>query len=513
MTLLNAPLYKKLKEHAAAKPVSFHVPGHRNGEALAELTVETDYLLEALQTVMKLDVTELSSTDDLHDPQGAIREAQQLAAKTFGAEHTFFLVGGSTSGNLAILLSVCDYDDIVIVQRNVHKSIINGLKLAGAKAVFVSPQIDEQTGLATIPSVEAISQALEAYPTAKAVFLTNPNYYGIGFKLNQWANAVHAYNIPLLIDEAHGAHYSRHPELPTSALAAGADAVVQSTHKTLPALTMSAMLHIQGNRLNVHKIQQTLAMIESSSPSFPLLVSLDISRAMIDQAGQQLLEQSIRTANELRSWLQQRNGAIQAVQLDCHNKIEQLSNKSDCKQTDPLRVLLYDRTYANSGFELQIMLEENNCWIEMSDAKYCVLIVSIGMGIDSIDPLKQAITIIEEKIACQVSQHTMNRSKQAEQLQNEGSWELTISKPVVFRRSLNTAQVVISITLEDAEGFEAAEQIIPYPPGIPLLYEGEKWTRSLIHQVSRLAKAGARFQNASDAEMKTVLVYEKGPGV
>lgn len=222
-------------------------------------------------------------------------------------------MGGSTSGNIALLLALCEPDDMIIVQRNVHKSVLNGLRLAGARAVFLSPQIDVHSGLATIPSIEQVKEALILYPEAKAVFLSNPNYYGMGVKLGPYAQAVHDHHIPILVDEAHGAHYGFHPSFPRSALSEGVDAVVQSAHKTLPTLTMGALLHVQGDRIPIPSLRESLAMIQSSSPSFPILASIDISRAMIDTLGPALFEKSTASANAFRRWLREQSTTIREL--------------------------------------------------------------------------------------------------------------------------------------------------------------------------------------------------------
>uniref|UniRef100_UPI000A528DA5 aminotransferase class I/II-fold pyridoxal phosphate-dependent enzyme n=1 Tax=Paenibacillus dakarensis TaxID=1527293 RepID=UPI000A528DA5 len=276
-----APLVEALLAYRNHAAKSFHVPGHKNGKAY-------DGIEEAriLHDVMKIDVTEISGTDDLHHPEGVIREAQELAADCFGAEESFFLVGGSTSGNLAMVLTVCQQPgDILLLQRNVHKSVLNGLMLAGARAVFLEPEIDKDSGLAVTPSVETIKAAIAAYPDARGVLLTSPNYYGMSCDLKPIAELCHAYHIPLLVDEAHGAHFGMHPDLPEGALSSGADVAVQSTHKMLAAMTMGAMLHVQGPFINRGLLRQRLAMVQSSSPSYPVMASLDLARRMLHAQG------------------------------------------------------------------------------------------------------------------------------------------------------------------------------------------------------------------------------------
>ncbi len=499
-----APLYNQIKEHMITSPLGFHVPGHQYGEAMDVLKSIDQEAASHFRKVMELDVTELESTDDLHDPHKGIAEAQRLAASTFGAEESFFLVGGSTAGNIAVLLSVVQSGETVIVQRNVHKSIINGLKLAGAKAVFVTPQVDEQTNLLTIPSLKLIKTAIEMYPEAKAVILTNPNYYGIGHRLEQWTELVHQYRIPLIVDEAHGAHYGFHSRLPQSALMAGADAVVQSAHKTLPALTMSAILHVQGLLIDRDLLRYNLTMVQSSSPSFPMLISMDISRAMIDFMGERLFEPSIELAEQFRQWMLQRKGRLRCAVSSSQTVSQPVSQTQTEHQTsnlqrDPLRILIYDDEQKWSGFQLQAMLASKGIWTEMSNEKYTVLIITIGMKKSAIERLKHAVYIIEETGQNNSSVSPIN------DLRNE-QIEERISSLVQFNRMPISRKDTVIINIDQAAGKYAAEAVIPYPPGIPLLYEGEAWTRESIAQVRRLTAAGARFQGASDITMNLVPV-------
>ena len=284
---MNAPILSMLINHRNTEPISFHVPGHKRAKdwPATEGSGLNEDMLRTLERYVDLDVTELSSTDDLHDPSGAILEAQQLAAACFGAEETCLLVGGSTSGNMAMILGTCSPGDLIIVQRNVHKSVLNGLILAGAKVVFLHPYIEEGSGLAIMPPLLAVQEALDLYPEAKAVFLTNPNYYGLCMPLDAYSHIVHEAGAVLLVDEAHGAHFGQHPRFPGSALQGGADGVVQSTHKTLSAMTMGAMLHMQGSRIDRSAVKQALTMLQSSSPSFPILASIDAARAQLSRYG------------------------------------------------------------------------------------------------------------------------------------------------------------------------------------------------------------------------------------
>ncbi|WP_308637000.1 aminotransferase class I/II-fold pyridoxal phosphate-dependent enzyme [Paenibacillus silvisoli] len=491
-----APLFEALTALQRSGPASYHVPGHKYGQSLMRMTDMDEDALEAYRDIMAIDVTELSMTDDLHAPSGIIEKAQELAAEAFGSDHTFFLVGGSTVGNLAMILSVCEPKDLIIVQRNAHKSVLNGLKLAGAKSVFLMPQQDAESDLSVLPTLAQIEAALLRYPEAKAVFLTNPSYYGLSLDLAPYAELIHKHGKLLLVDEAHGAHYGLHPQFPRSAMQAGADAVVQSTHKTLPALTMGAMLHVQGERIDRKAIAEALRMVQSSSPSYPILASLDIARAMVHAYGSDLFRPGLNAAADFRNWVNEpTSGYVQAV--DPLNESGALLSI----RVDPLRVVIREKYGRLSGFELQKRLETYGIYAEMADLHYIVLLFGLAASAVDVERLQTALAAIAE-------------SADQEGLQPEQRIQLPIdvvhalSEPVEFTRMgakhANTGTE--TMLLAESAGRLTAEAVIPYPPGIPLLYEGERITAEAILAIEQLVKHGARCQGASDPTMRTIAV-------
>ncbi len=491
-----SPIWNALVDHVQKEPVSFHVPGHGYGNVWSnpQLTQGDEQRAAAwFQTIMRLDVTELSTTDDLHDPVASIMEAQQLAALTFGAEETFFLVGGSTSGNLAMILALCNPGDLILVQRNVHKSIINGLRLAGAKAVFLSPSIDHTSGLATVPELDVVEQACKMYPEAVAMLLSNPNYYGMSVDLQPYAELAHRYGKPLAVDEAHGAHYGMHPSMPSSALAAGADIVVQSAHKTLPALTMGAMLHIQGKLIQRALLKECLTMIQSSSPSFPIIASLDISRAMIDRFGAALFEQALAAAADFSEWLESCSHPI--AQL----KIAQGENNT---RTDPLRIVIYDKSNHLAGPELQRFLEVRGCFTEMANERYVVLVLGIHSSESDMKKLKKALVELNA-----FSKQALGGTSKPSATERLANLQSSISAPVSFTRERVNQSDIEQVPLEKATGRIAAEMIVPYPPGIPLVYAGERMEKETVVQIRKLVETGAKFQGSGTKAMEQVAVY------
>lgn len=512
----NAPLHEALREYKKRKDTSFHVPGHKDGQAWQGYSDDEDVLAQ----VMGIDATEITGTDDLHHPQGVIREAQRLAAIQFGAEETCFLVGGSTAGNLALILSVCTTPgDVLLVQRNVHKSVIHGLMLAGAHAVFLAPQQDPGSGLSTLPSAATVGEALRRHPGAKGVLVTHPNYYGMGASLRPLADICHAHGVPLLVDEAHGAHFGQHPALPESALAAGADGVVQSTHKMLTALTMGAMLHVQGELLDRTLLKQRLAMLQSSSPSYPIMASLDRSRSLLEAYGPALLEKGLTAAREIREGLKQLSRFAVVEPPGASGEPAAYTIQ------DPWKLVIHDAAGDLSGYDLQERLEAEGCVPEMSDDRYVVLALGPGTTSRHARHLLTALQRIAEvevkpgdKAAISTLSANFSESVQASDVlsrqistwnNEEEDLQFAISEPVAFGLTPVSYEEIETIPVEQSTGRLAAEMVIPYPPGIPLVYGGERITEALAERLIELRNSGAKCQGAADSQLYTIQVLKE----
>ncbi len=490
----HAPLYEALIELSRSNPVSFHVPGHKYGQTLQRLPKNLQRYAQSFTSIMDIDMTELAGTDDLHAPAGVIAKAQELAARSFGAEETFFLVGGSTSGNLAMILAACEPGQQIIVQRNAHKSVLNGLALAGAQAIFIMPQTDPVSGLEIVPELSVVEEALMRYPDAIGVFLTNPSYYGLSVDLETYASLIHRYEKLLLVDEAHGAHYGLHPDFPSSALRAGADAVVQSTHKTLSALTMGAMLHVQGNRMDRDALQYALRMIQSSSPSYPIMASLDITRAMVDAMNESMFDDGLKAAALFRQWVRKESDVFEIVE-NWHDPMLQV-------RRDPLRAVVKDITGTYTGFELLERLQEYGCWAEMADSTYVVLLFGLAALEEDTERLKEALS----GIAASIPAHHGKQEAAPIPLSGHVS---RISEPVLISRRPLNKSLVEMINLSEAIGRKAAEAVIPYPPGIPIVYAGEVISSQMTAFIALLSNERARFQGAADSTMRTIAVIKE----
>ncbi|MGC5326773.1 aminotransferase class I/II-fold pyridoxal phosphate-dependent enzyme [Brevibacillus sp. SYSU BS000544] len=476
---LQAPLFEALTQHARFHPHPFHVPGHKMGNSFDRAGKDI------YQSILSIDLTEISGTDDLHQPEGVIAQAQQLAAEAYGAEETRFLIGGSTVGNIALVMTVCQPGNKIIVQRNCHKSVFNALILARAEPIFIVPAVDVITGIATGLRREDVERTLLQHPDAKAVFLTNPNYYGMGIDLAKMAATVHKFGIPLLVDEAHGAHFGFHPALPPSAMQCGADASVQSTHKMGTSMTMSSMLHIQGSRINRDRLSQVLGMIQSSSPSYPLMASLDLARRHMVIEGAKEIDRVLPRLE----WLKDALGTLPWLRLSV------LQEGKAYTTLDPFKLLLFLNTREMAGYELQSYLEKERIFPELIDRNHVLLAASTGTSQADVEsvwqvcrglhpiPLTEADTIFEPGLLAS----TFLR----EQL-----------IPIYEANNLPKT----SIPLVHAEGRIAAEMVIPYPPGIPLLVPGERIDGHVISLLQEMATGRVRFQGASDPGLRTIQV-------
>jgi arginine/lysine/ornithine decarboxylase len=473
-----------LEKAARRGHASFHVPGHKQRAVWQDQMPN-----ERFAQVLMLDLTELADTDDLHHPSGPIAEAHRLAADCFGAEETYFLVGGSTAGNLAMILGTTSPGDLLIVQRNVHRSIVHGLMLAGARAVWLPPLLEPSSGLAVIPDIRHIQMALNRYPEAKGVIVSSPNYYGIGGDLKPIAELCHLHSVPLLVDEAHGPHFGFHPLFPESALQSGADVVVQSAHKMLSAMTMGAMLHIQGQLVEREAIRQALRMVQSSSPSFPLLASLDLARQQLHAAGAQAFEPALEAVKRAREALW--DTAISAIGDDHTRKKSGFTH-------DPLKLTLYDTTGAMSGFQLAQALAEQGCIPEMADSRHAVLAFGTGSRPEDGDRLADALRGLS--MNSPAADHAPAGIPD-EPFTSNTDWE--VPEPVQISRKMPATE---RLPLEQSVGRMAGEWVVPYPPGIPELYPGEIITAQVVERLQKWRARGASIQGAEDSTLQYIRV-------
>ena len=468
------PIVEAMKRFYEEQNSSFHVPGHKHG-ALSELP-------RAFKDVMKFDYTELSGLDDYHHPEEAIEEAQALLAKTYGAQHSYFLVNGSTVGNLAMVYATCSEGDRVLVQRNAHKSIFHALELVGAQPVFLTPQWDEDTYTPSHVSLSTLAAAIDYYPDAKAIVLTHPTYYGVtNREMVETIRLAHAHGIPILVDEAHGAHFIGKGEFPMSALEMGADIVVQSAHKTLPALTMGSFLHINSRLVSKDKVNRYLRMLQSSSPSYLILASLDDARHYIGTYAHEDHQSFIKTRRQFLEGLKTISSLI-VIETD-----------------DPLKIML--RIPHLTGFSLQKQLERQGIYVELADPEQVLMILPL---------LKARHHFPYAELRKRIKTAVENSCKQPRdkiEIDYSHDIEALSTLAVPYKELQTSGSEWISFT--KANGRICAGMVIPYPPGIPLFVRGEKITTNKLKMLADYLASGATIQGEHDLSRKLLLVLKE----
>lgn len=487
-----APLYERLLAHQARYPSSFHVPGHKNGTVLPEDVAE-------IRPLMALDYTEITGLDDLTQPEGVIREAEQLAAACYGADRTFFLVQGSTLGNMACILGVCDPGDLILVDRFIHKSVLNSLMLAHAQAVFLTPIWDPDTGYASGIDEQSLAEAIRSYPHARAIFITRPNYFGQAADLTRVIQIAHEANIPVIIDEAHGAHFSFHEATPRSAISYGADAVVQSSHKMLAALTMGAMLHLRGEMISMERIERAIRMLQTSSPSYPIMASLDVARSLMHTAGREWVERGLLA---VRLFEQEMAHMPWFILPSTHHKRVDADHSTIAQ--DPFKQPVRDGTGTVSGYQLQGLLEEQGCMVEMADAHHVLLVFSPFSETQDVRRIVEIFRLISTR-------HDLDKKELTDHVSNISVSPIipTSTEPVAFTRHMIDHRDVIEVPLTASTGEYSADMITPYPPGIPFVYPGERIDGKIVAALQKMVSMGARFQGGVDSSLSKIRVQRR----
>ncbi|NEQ80522.1 MAG: aminotransferase class I/II-fold pyridoxal phosphate-dependent enzyme [Moorea sp. SIO2I5] len=476
------PLLDALRASAHKPHAAFYAPGHKQGKGIPEPLAD---LLG--KSVFRADLPELPELDNLFAPEGVIQEAQDLAAAAFGASKTWFLVNGSTCGVMAAILATCYTGDKILLPRNIHQSAIAGLVLCGAMPIFINPEYDPSTDLVYSITPTAVNQALTEHPDTKAVMMVYPTYQGICGDIKAIAKIVHQHNIPLLVDEAHGPHFAFHPDLPLDALSAGADLTVQSTHKVLGAMTQASMLHIQGNRIDAQRLSKALQLVQSTSPSYLLLASLDAARQQMALHGERLMSRTLKLAQDAKSKISKIPG------LSVLEPIKSLRFQA----LDPTRLTVRVTELGLSGFEAdEILHQQLAVTAELPTLHHLTFIISLGNTETDIQQLVQAFT--------KLAQNNDNSSTEQPAFCNlqpaTGNLQPLLSPREAFFAPTQTLPVTETINRI------SAELICPYPPGIPALMPGEQIKSTTIEYLQKILTLGGQITGCSDPSLQTLNV-------
>ncbi len=471
------PLYTALKKYADEGTVSFHVPGHKQGRGNLEL-----FNLVGLACV--IDVTCMEDQDNICNPVGPIKDAQILAAQLYGADNAFFLVNGTTCGIQAMIMGVCEPGDKIIIPRNAHKSVISSIIMSGAVPVYVEPEINSYLGIAMGVRPEYIEKALQSHPDAKAVFMINPTYYGVVSDLKAIVDIAHAHNIPVLVDEAHGAHLKFCPKLPLSAMEAGADLAASSTHKLAGSLTQSSLLLHQGSLINPQKIKAALNLTQTTSPSYILMASIDIARKQLAEKGVQMIQNTYDLALQAREKLK----TVEGIFL-----LDEEVLGPGCYAVDPTKIVINTKQLGFSGYEMEkILRKKYHIQVELSDLFNVLAIVALGDNEDTLNTLVYAVTDIANGRALK------NVFKYFTPFPSLP--ESVMSPREAFYGEKRT------VLLSEAKGEVSAEMIMAYPPGIPIICPGERITQEVLDYIHTLRSEDAVLQGTEDPELNYIKV-------
>ena len=483
------PILEALNNYQNTETAAFHTPGHKQGKGFS-----WEYKDIFQEKMLSYDLTEILGLDDLHNPTGAIKEAQDLAAKLFKAERSFFLVNGTSSGLQATIMALFGPEDEILVPRNIHRSVVTGLIYSGAIPRFIYPHYDPKFGITMGITLEQVKQAIKAYPQAKGVLLIHPNYYGISSEFEAIVQYAKENNKIVIVDEAHGAHFMFSDQLPLSAMEAGADVTVQSSHKTLSSLTQSSLLHIRDYSGPFEKIKDALRLVQTSSPSYLLLASLDIMRHQFEDYGENLVQKTIETARRARR-------EIEALDLTLLKKQSLLGVGNF--QLDPTKILINFENLGISGYEAEkILREEFNVQVELSDARNVLALITVGDDFETAQKLIAGIKGLVQKYERKANVGN-NRDKG-----NEKSLlaELRLEQRMTPRDAW--FRVKEDIEIGQSEGRILGEEIIPYPPGIPLAVPGEVITGQLIKLLKSMRESSIRLQGVEDTSLHYLRVIK-----
>ena len=477
------PLFDALLEYVDRDTVPFHVPGHKKGVGMEE-----DFKKFIGENPFKIDVTVFKLVDSLHHPTGPIKKAQELAADAYGADASFFSIHGTSGAIQAMIMSVVSAGDTIIVPRNVHKSITAGIILSGAVPVYMQPELDRKIGVAHGVTPETVKETLEKHPEAKAVLIINPTYYGVATDIKSIVDIVHSFDIPLIVDEAHGPHLTFNDKLPTSAIEAGADICSQSTHKIIGALTQCSLLHVNSKRVDLHRVQQILNLLQTTSPSYILMASLDCSRKQIALYGKELLDSTIELANYARNEINKIPGFY------CFGK--EILGRPGVFALDPTKITITCRDLGITGYDLDMILSNKyHIQMELSDLYNVLAVGSFGDTKESIDKLLAALREIS-------IEYSSKNTVKPDFIDIPDIPE----RVLIPREAFNSSKV--SVPLKDSIGMVSGEFLLAYPPGIPILCPGERVTEDIINYVQKLKDAGLYVQGTEDPKVENLKVVK-----
>ena len=472
-----APIYEALERFREMRVVPFDVPGHKHGKGNPELTA---FLGEKCVGV---DVNSMKPLDNLCHPISVIREAELLAADAFGAKHAFLMVGGTTSSVQSMVLSCCKHGDKIILPRNVHRSVINALVLCGAIPVYVNPDVDHRLGISLGMSRDKVKAAIDANPDAVAVLVNNPTYYGICSDLRAIVKMAHDAGMLCLADEAHGTHFYFGENMPVSAMKAGADMAAVSMHKSGGSLTQSSLLLI-GENVSERHVRQIINLAQTTSGSYLLMSSLDISRRNLALRGKEVFRKVVEMAEYAREEINAVGGYYAYGR--------ELINGDSIFDFDPTKLSVHTRDIGLAGIEVyDILRDEYDIQIEFGDIGNILAYLSIGDRMQELERLVSALAEIKRRY---------KKDPDGLLSQEYIDPEVVCSPQEAFYSNKK------SVPIEDSVGQVCSEFVMCYPPGIPILAPGERITKNILDYILYAKEKGCSMTGSEDPDINNLNV-------
>lgn len=471
-------LYKNLIEYSNSDYYPFHMPGHKRN-------------IEDGVSPFSYDITEIDGFDNLHNPQGILKIAMEEAAEFYGTDKTYYLVNGSTCGLLSAICGVTSRGDKILVARNCHKAVYNAIYLNELTPVYINPEYIEMYGINGGISPEVVRYELSEKPDIKAVIITSPTYEGVVSDVQRIAEIVHKRGIPLIVDEAHGAHFGLHTGFPQSAVKSGADIVIQSVHKTLPSLTQTALLHIRSDIVNVGEVERFLHIYQSSSPSYVLMSSIDECINKLKSDGLFLFEPYVKRLEVMLTHEKQLT----------HLKIvgREIVGKNAVYDLDPSKIVISVRGTSYTGSRLyKEMLEKYHLQLEMASGDYAIAMTSPMDTEDGLLRLFMAMVEIDRDMRIY-----------GDDTKNEVV-NYMIPKPIVMENIYKaTHSDTEELLIENAVGKISNEFVYLYPPGSPILAPGELITNDIVKLINDYKASGLSVEGLRDSSAEYIRVIKE----
>lgn len=469
-------LYDKLVKYSVSDYYGFHMPGHKRQQ-----------ITGAEKLPYEIDITEIEGFDDLHHAEDLFIKLQEYAAEVFHAEETHYLVNGSTVGLLSAVLGCTGYGDRILMARNCHKSVYNAVDLNGLVPEYVYPEFDETTDLNGEIRAEKIEQILEKdrgmnrETGIKAVVITSPTYDGVVSDIERISEVVHKYGIPLIVDEAHGAHFGFHEYFPQNANVRGADIVIHSLHKTLPSLTQTALLHINGRYAGRERIRNYLHMLQSSSPSYILMASIDECVRAMDERREEIMDTYVERLQQARERMKQLKN-IKLIETEHFDRSKIVLSVKNLKNTDG-EVL--------NGKRFQEMLRSYHLEMEMASGSYVIAMTGPGDTQEGMDRLVQAVMEIDKNILCE----ELSGNDEDHTIKNI-SYEIVPLEQAYSSFEAGRMEGE-SVKWNEASGRISLEYVYLYPPGIPMIVPGERITSTIVQKMVKYKEMGFSIEGLS----------------